>query len=56
VLCRLYSSTVQDLPAWRESVREAFVIGDGEIPRGGKIFSYFDSDTIVEWSGDAPAS
>ncbi|MDT8323166.1 MAG: thymidine phosphorylase [Bacteroidota bacterium] len=56
VLCRLYSSSVPDLPAWRNAARAAFRIGDGEIPRGGKIFSYFDVDTIVEWSGNAPAS
>ncbi len=56
VLCRLYSSTVSDLPAFRHAAREAFVLGDREIPRGGKIFSYFDADTIVNWSGDAPAS
>jgi pyrimidine-nucleoside phosphorylase len=56
VLCRLYSSAVKNLPAMRAAAREAFVIGDGEIPREGKIFSYFDADTIVNWSGDAPAS
>lgn len=53
VLCRLYSSTVSDLPAYREAALRAFEIGDGDFPREGKIFSYFDSDTIVPW-GDAP--
>ena len=56
VLCRLYSSSVSDVPALRQAARDAFVLGDREIPRGGKIFSYFDADTIVTWSGDAPAS
>ncbi|PLX24643.1 MAG: hypothetical protein C0600_12865, partial [Ignavibacteria bacterium] len=54
VLCRLYSSTVRDLAAYRNIALEAFSIGDAEIPREGKIFSYFDADTIVPWGGDAP--
>jgi pyrimidine-nucleoside phosphorylase len=54
VLCRLYSSTVKDLPSYRAHALEAFRIGDAEIPREGKIFSYFDADTIVPWGGDAP--
>ncbi|MBR9974254.1 MAG: thymidine phosphorylase, partial [Bacteroidetes bacterium] len=53
VLCRLYSSTVADLPSYREAALRAFEIGDGDFPREGKIFSYFDCDTIVPW-GDAP--
>ncbi len=49
VLCRLYSSSVQDLSLFREKALQAFSIGDGEFPRTSKIFSYFDSDTIVPW-------
>lgn len=54
VLCRLYSSTVNDLSVYRQKALSAFTIGDTEIPRVGKIFSYFDADTIVPWGGDAP--
>ena len=53
VLCRLYSSTVSGLSEYRGEAQHTFTIGDGEFPRAGKIFSYFDSDTIVPW-GDAP--
>ncbi|MDX9759414.1 MAG: thymidine phosphorylase [Bacteroidota bacterium] len=58
VLCRLYSSSVGDLALLREEARAAFTIssaepgGDADFPRAGKIFSYFDEDTIVPW-GDA---
>jgi pyrimidine-nucleoside phosphorylase len=55
VLCRLYSSAAHDLVHFRERAREAFTIGDREIPRADKIFSYFDSDTIVPWSPGSPA-
>ncbi|MCB2206091.1 thymidine phosphorylase [bacterium] len=55
VLCRLYSSTVEDLPAYRSAALDAFAIGDGEIPRRSKIFSYFDEDTVVDWSPGAPS-
>lgn len=59
VLCRLYSSSVDDLAAFRDAARATFTIvpagqgSDAEFPRTGKIFSYFDEDTIVPW-GDAP--
>lgn len=55
-LCRLYSSRERDLVHFRERALQAFSIGDGEIPRTGKIFSYFDADTIVPWSADHSAS
>ena len=55
VLCRLYTSSVSDLADFREAALEAFDIVDGEFPREGKIFSYFDSDTIVPW-GMAPTA
>ncbi len=53
VLCRLYSSTVLDLIPYRQTAAECFVIGYEEFPRAGKIFSYFDSDTIVPWGDTA---
>ncbi len=49
ILCRLYSSTVPNLAPWRGAAQEAFTIGDAESPRACKIFSYFDSDTVVPW-------
>ncbi|MFZ1729560.1 MAG: thymidine phosphorylase [Bacteroidota bacterium] len=49
VLCRLYSSTLPELASHRSAALAAFSIGDAEFPRASKIFSYFDSDTIVPW-------
>jgi pyrimidine-nucleoside phosphorylase len=54
VLCRLHSSTVGSLAPWRAAALDAFTIGDEESPRTCKIFSYFDSDTVVPWGTLAP--
>ncbi|MBE0643964.1 MAG: thymidine phosphorylase [Bacteroidetes bacterium] len=53
VLCRLYSSTVPELVSYRAAAIRTFTISDAEFPRTGKIFSYFDSDTIVPWGDTA---